>query len=104
MKIDNKIKICGIIYDVKLISGKADNDLQEKSYIGRIDYERCTITLEREVNEQVLIQTLFHEITHGIAHNYKIEIPENDVDRIAAGFYQVLKDNKFLKELIWASN
>ena len=100
MKIDSKIKICGIIYDIKLVSGKADNDLQEKSYVGRIDHGRCTITLEKEVNEQVLIQTLLHEIAHGIAHNYKVEISENDVDRIATGFYQVLKDNKFLKELI----
>ena len=98
MKIPDKVKIGGIIYSIKLISGKVENDLHERNYIGRIDHEQCTITVDKDINEQRMVNSLLHEIAHGIEYLYQIEISEKDIDRFANGFYQVLKDNNLLKD------
>lgn len=98
MKIPQKVNIGGIIYKVKLISGTPKNDLQERNYLGRIDHCKCEITLEKDADKQVIESTFIHEIAHGLEYKFKMEIAEDDIDRIANGFYQVLKENNFLKD------
>ena len=39
-----------------------------------------------------------HELMHGIANHFCMKIEEEDIDRLARGTYQILKDNKLLKE------
>ena len=98
MKIPSKINIGGIIYDIEITSGKENNALQDRAYLGRINKEKCLITLEKDVNKQVLEQAFFHEIIHGIEYEFKLDISEDDVDRVATGFYQILKENNLLKD------
>lgn len=98
MKIPQKVNIGGIIYDVNLISGKTNNTLHERDYFGNIDYEKCIITIDSDLNQQQIEVTLLHELMHGIANHFCINIEEEDTDRLARGIYQVLKDNKLLKE------
>ena len=98
MKIPSKINIGGIIYDVRLVSSKAGNVLQESSFRGMCSNEQCVITIDNDPNGQVIEQTFFHEILHGIESNFKLSFSEDDVDRIARGFYQVLKENGLLKD------
>lgn len=98
MKIPRKVNIGGIIYDVKIISGKANNALQQTTNLGNINSEKCLITIEKDVNKQTQEQTFFHEIMHGIEWHFKLDISEENIDRIATGFYQVLRENKLLKE------
>jgi hypothetical protein len=99
LKIPDKVKIGGIIYNVKLISGKVNNELHERNYIGRIDHERCIITVDSDIDNQRMVNSLLHELVHGIEYQYQIEISEKDIDRFANGLYQVLKDNN-LKDLL----
>ncbi|MHB8276362.1 MAG: hypothetical protein ACYDIA_01745 [Candidatus Humimicrobiaceae bacterium] len=96
MKIPPKINIGGIIYDVKLVSGKVNNVLQEASFRGMYSNEKCIITIDKNANKQVIEQTFFHEVLHGIESNFKLKFSENNIDRLARGIYQVLNDNNLL--------
>lgn len=98
MKIPTKINISGIIYDVQLIPGKEHSDLHERNYIGSINHEKCLIMLEKDMNEQMVLESLLHEITHGIEYSNQLKLSEKDVFRLARGFHQVLKDNNLLKD------
>jgi hypothetical protein len=98
MKIPQKVNIGGIIFNVNLISGKSGNTLHERDYLGNIDYEKCIITADKDLNEQMVDITFMHEVMHGIANQYGVDLEEEDVERLARGIYQVLRDNKLLKE------
>lgn len=100
IKIPKTINIGGIIYDIRLVSGKSSNDLQEKNYIGRIDYDNCIITIDKNINQQIMVLTLLHEILHVVNHNYKTKLSEDDIDKISSGLYQIFKENQFMKEII----
>ena len=97
MKIPSKINICGIIYDVIFESVKC-NHMTEEALWGNVIHRECVIYLNDTINTQKQWQTFFHEVTHAIAENYSIKINEDDVNRFANCFYQVLKDNQLLKE------
>ena len=98
MIIPAKVNIGGIIYDVNVISGKTNNTLHERDYFGNIDYEKCIITIDSDLNYQQIEMTLMHEIMHGIANHFGIKVEEEDIDRLARGIYMVLRENKLLKE------
>lgn len=70
--------------------------------IGEIDYERLRIRLKNTLNDQVRIQTLWHEIIHGILNNAgspdKSQM-ETIIDAVATGIIQVLRDNPELAHL-----
>lgn len=98
MKIPPKINIGGMIYDIKLIPGKEHSDLHGRNYIGSIDHEKCLITLEKDMDGQMILESLLHEIMHGIEYSNQLKLSEKNVFRIARGFYQVLKNNNLLKD------
>ena len=98
MKIPRNVNIGGIIFNINLVSGKTNNSLHERDYLGNIDYEKCVITIDGDLNQQQKEVTLLHELMHGIANHFCIEVEEVGIDRLSRGIYQVLKDNKLLKE------
>jgi len=51
MKIPHKVNIGGIIFNINLISGKTNNALHERDYLGNIDYEKCIITIDGDLNQ-----------------------------------------------------
>mgnify|MGYP000936580580 CR=1 FL=1 len=64
-----------------------------------LDHEATTSTGGgSSQDEQGQLQTLLHEILHGIIYDRAIEFDKMDeetiVDHLAKGIYQVLKDNK----------
>jgi hypothetical protein len=97
MKIPDKVKINGIIYDIKLEKPNC-NSITEATLWGNINYKECKIVLDKTLSEQKLWQVLFHEIIHGIADETHIKVDEDDIDRVSNGFFQVMKDNNLLKD------
>lgn len=70
--------------------------------VGEIDYERLRIRLKNTLSDQVKIQTLWHEIIHGIlnnAGNPDKSQAETVIDAISVGLIQVLRDNPELAQL-----
>jgi hypothetical protein len=96
MKIPRKLNISG--QTVKVIQRKHLNK-KVKHQIGRATYTENTIELSRKcddqkVEHQYMACTLLHEIIHHLDDKMIIGLKEAQVDRLAVGIYQVLKDNK----------
>lgn len=82
--------------DYKVIQTDEVVHVNNKLCYGSIDYDNLIIKLKNEYPEQKKIQTLWHEIVHGIIREYKISEDcdsETLVDTLATGIVQVLKDN-----------
>jgi predicted SprT family Zn-dependent metalloprotease len=96
MKIPRKLNISGQI--VKITQKRYLNkDL--KNHVGRAVFSSNSIELSKKclgdhVDEQYMAVTLLHEIIHHIDHKMGVGLKEAQVDRLAVGIYQVLKDNK----------
>lgn len=91
-----KLRIGHVDYVVSKKKTVKDDDGNE--CIGLIDYHESTIFLRKDVSEQVLIQTLIHEVMHGImvesgfASGEGIHTEDN-VNRLGLTLHGFLKDN-----------
>ena len=92
MKIPNKIKICGIDYEV--ITEKFDNE----SLFGTSNERMAKICLNENINGQVREETFLHEVIHVINWVSEMNLKENQVGVLSRILYQVLIDNNLLKE------
>jgi len=91
-----KVKIASCIY--KVIEQVISND---ENHVGVIYPHKLEIYIEKRLPQARKIQTLIHEIVHGILFEYgDIKLSEQKVDAIASGIAQVLKDNPKLKRLL----
>ena len=97
MRLPKKVKIAGhtykVIYPYKF-KGKEKGILGQcvynQSIIRIIDKDRWGCKLSASRSQQILL----HEILHAInCHYNNYRLKEEDVERIAEGIYQVLKDN-----------
>ena len=91
MKITDKVKIGGMVYDVVVEDFVGDNTMTE----GEIDYSELTIKLKRSIlqKEQYAKLVFLHEIVHGVFEHCGIEQNENVVNRISRGLFSVIEDN-----------
>lgn len=94
MKIPNKMRIAGIDYKVIKEKSMALNEGLAGSHTAHL----CEIRLQTKgYNQQKTEQTFFHEVIHAIGDHYiNNELTERQVDNLATGIYQVLKDNKII--------
>ena len=93
MNIPEKVRIAGMDYAVKY-EERLNNGVQ-LAY-GHIDYEKKLIRIDSELGEyQGKCQTLLHEIMHGVAKHFDLEIEadEDTIDKLAKGLYMVIADN-----------
>jgi len=97
MKIPDKVKIGGIIYDIE-IKNCNNNILTEDKLWGNIDFGEGKIYLNGGIEKQILEQVFFHEVLHGIEHDYCLNLKDTDIDRISHGITAFLKDNNLLKD------
>lgn len=97
MKIPDRIKIGGIEYKIELIDEVMD-DIHTAEYIGRVLYKENKIKILNSYSDEKKFRAMLHEIIHVLDDDYKIEIKEENMCRLEAGLFQVLKDNKLLKE------
>ena len=88
MKIPDKLKVGGTVYDIEIcdcISDEPD---------GLFVYNKSKIIVVRRESEQAMKQTFFHELFHAIDCAYNGGNLEEDViERLSQGMYQVVKDN-----------
>ncbi len=86
MRIPNKLKIGGRIFDVREVVGLVDNGNFKES-------GHNTILLDAELNQESRELAFFHEVLHSLNN----QLDDRDVEWMAQGIYQVLKDNNLLK-------
>jgi hypothetical protein len=93
MKIPEKVRIAGFDYDVKY--EERLNNGSTLAY-GHIDYDKNLIRLATGLqSKQGECQSLLHEILHGIAKHFNLEVEsdENTIDALAKGLYMIIQDN-----------
>lgn len=59
----NKVTICGVPYKIILTE---DLFNATDRHLGQIDYVKCEIRVNKELNGEALKETLAHEIVHGM--------------------------------------
>lgn len=94
----NHLNILGLDFKVEYVNGN-DNKLNNE-LCGKINWQEQEIYLDNSFNKQLILITLLHEIIHALDHELHFEFRENDIDRLAIGLFQVLKENKLLVESI----
>jgi len=83
-----QLRIGALIYDVE--------ERRLKDQCGHCDYEHTCIRIRRSLNPQLKRVTLWHEIIHALLFNagvYESEHNEQQIDALAHGIVQVLRDN-----------
>lgn len=104
MKIPNKIKVEGIEFKIFLLTDEEMNkvigneDRGNSSLCGYTSFKDCTILINSSYNDDMKIQTIFHELVH-ICDSRMQPLCENQVDDIARRLYAVIKDNKLFNKL-----
>lgn len=89
-----EVRIGPIDFEVRVVRGLTNADGNRK-LDGHIDFSKCLISVEDDLDRQIQWQGLWHEIIHAIFLQAKIE-PEDEekiVDILAYGVMQVIRDN-----------
>jgi hypothetical protein len=81
------------VVEVEDLRSSSDND---QKLCGEISYHDGEIRVRPGLN--IPLETLFHEIIHGVDHYMGIGLKEKQVRRLSFGLYAALVDNGFLKE------
>ena len=93
MKIPPKLKVLGIDYEVRRPEVvECDGDVAIGMHSGKDGF----IAIKRDLTPTMAEATFFHEIVHAV--NIGDTLSEEQVEQIARGLYQVLKDNNLLRE------
>jgi len=93
LTIPDKVKIGGIVYDVKFVdAGQVSKD--DWNMKGCIIYSKQEIRILKGMAQEYTNEVFLHELLHGIFDHCGFEQDDNVVDRLAMCMYQVLKDNK----------
>jgi hypothetical protein len=85
MRIPHKLKIGGIVYDVR-ISSKIKS-------AGEILRSCNIIKINKSLSHECKEEALFHEIVHALC----FELTEKETEALSQGIYAILKDNNLLK-------
>lgn len=97
MKIPDKIKIGGIEYKIEFTK-EIDDSIHKSEYIGRVLFRKNKILILDSYPIEKKFRVMLHEIIHVLDEDFKMEMSEENLCRLEAGLYQVLKDNKLLKD------
>jgi len=93
-----KLKILSYEFDLIFEKGFADNKSGNniRGLLGHIDYSNHQIKIDSGHPEEQGI--LLHEILHGVANYFSVDLSEKDVERLSEGLYCVLKQNGMLND------
>ena len=95
----DKFRIGNTWYDVtyrKVIKSK-----QGKLLLGDIDFDNGRIRICNKFTRQTMLQTKFHECTHGLFQEYGVDGDEDDVCLMTSAFYGFIIDNsEFIKDIL----
>jgi hypothetical protein len=96
MKIPNRLKILGREYEVECFD--FDSKVQCNNLNGSSYDNRQKIQIDNTSHHEKQEATLLHETLHILSYNLNLSLDEDAVCRLEVGLYQVLKDNKLLKD------
>lgn len=93
MQIPKKVRICGLDYEVIFSD---DLYLTDGCY-GTHNSSTLQITLQNHtLNRQRQEQVFLHELMHAVdVHYLNNKLSEDQVDQIANGIFQIMRDNDF---------
>lgn len=89
MKIPEKLKIGGLIYDVRY--GK--NLMRDSKCTGKSCGNRSEIVLDIDGSEQIISSTFLHEILGQLNYVYNIGLEHQQIYLLEAGLFQVMREN-----------
>ena len=89
VKIPREIKIGADSYDIIL---KPNLKLRE-GCVGETKYMCHTITVDVGLMQDDKMNTFLHEVLHSIDHAYSCSLDESNIDRMAGGLTEFLRDN-----------
>lgn len=92
MKIPSKLKIGGVVWNVKEVDA-LEMDV-DNTTSGDTCHEIQTIRLRKNLSPEMKEQTFFHELFHAM----DLQLEHNAVELLAIIFHQVLKENKLLRQ------
>ena len=96
IKIPKQIKVSSFVYELVL----AENLARDHQLLGQCLSDSVIMTIDSKTSPQTKDVTLLHEIVHAINDVYNCGLEEPNIDRIAHGLADVLK-NSFNIELDW---
>lgn len=73
-----------------------DPELKNSNYWGKIEHKRGIISVDPELCGSLFPQTLLHELLHLVDFQGGLKLKENQLDALAFGFLDLLRDNKWL--------
>lgn len=89
-----QIKIGSTYYSIELVDRLESKDTVALD--GNLRFDESEIKLRASLSPQRLVQTLFHEIIHGIFDQVARDADDQTIDALAHGIMQVLRDNPAL--------
>jgi len=94
----DKIKIGGIYFDI-VRKENLVHPVDNRRLDGHILYGESKIYLDDAMSPQAEMQTVWHEVVHGILTQAGMDAKENLIDCIAYGIIMVLVDNPQLADV-----
>ena len=92
MKLPTKIEIGGFVYSITI----AEGELEGKSCYADVSHYLKRIRVKENLTEEELINSLIHEVLHGIDYVYLNEmLEERTIAVLANGLHQALKQLGF---------
>jgi hypothetical protein len=76
----DRVNICGIDYTITYVDKPSDVDIyKRKSLWGQIDFWTRSIRIyDNRTTDEDVLQTLLHEVLHGIANDLRLDILDSD--------------------------
>ena len=96
MKIPKTLKIGGLVFEVKIEHGVVAG--REDVALGLCDTNLCVIKIDKVLGQSLKESVLLHEILEAINAMHELQLPHNAITTLETALYQILKDNRLLKE------
>lgn len=102
MNLPSSVKIFDVVYEIEYVEKPSDVDIYKRQSLwGQIDYWTRTIRIyKNDRQDSDVMQTLWHEVIHGIAMALHIDEDVSDegniVDLLATGINNVVVDNNWV--------
>jgi len=97
MRIPEKLKFEGHVFDIKWVSGKDFEDSQEELTYADVNRSELLIRLRKDIKRSITEVSLMHEIIH-LCDSETHPMSHKLVDDIARRLYALLKENDMFKE------
>lgn len=91
MRIPDKVKICGVSFDVVYLDNLNDGN---KVLLGETNYDNTTIKLcSSNQSEEGKKMTFIHEVVHVIDNAFQLKLSEEYIESIGRGVFALINDN-----------